>query len=62
MRDYFSSPTLSSDDIVITGIKIKNTESDAMYGNDGYVLELENNLLSDADLETVAGWIGDNLI
>lgn len=62
LRDYFSSPTLSSDDIVITGIKIKNTESNAMYGKDGYVLELENDLLGDADLETVAGWIGDNLI
>lgn len=62
LRDYLSSPTLSSDDIVITGIKVKNTESDAIYGKDGYVLELENNLLSDADLETVAGWIGDNLI
>lgn len=62
LRDYLSSPTLSSDDIIITGIKVKNTESDAMYGKDGYVLELENNLLSDADLETVAGWIGDNLI
>ena len=62
LRDYLSSPTLSSDDIVITGIKVKNTESDAMYGKDGYVLELENNLLSDADIETVAGWIGDNLI
>lgn len=62
LRDYLSSPTLSSDDIVITGIKIKNTESDAMYGKDGYVLELENDLLSDADLETVAGWIGGNLI
>lgn len=62
LRDYLSSPTLSSNDIVITGIKVKNTESDAMYGKDGYVLELENNLLSDADLETVAGWIGDNLI
>ena len=62
LRDYLSSPTLSSDDIVITGIKIKNTESDAMYGKDGYVMELENDLLSDADLETVAGWIGDNLI
>lgn len=62
LRDYLSSPTLSSDDIVITGIKVKNTESDSMYGKDGYVLELENNLLSDADLETVAGWIGGNLI
>ncbi len=62
LRDYVSFPTLSSDDIVITGIKMKNTESDAMYGKDGYVLELENDLLSDADLGTVAGWIGDNLI
>lgn len=62
LRDYLSSPTLSSDDIVITGIKIKNTESNAMYGKDGYVLELENDLLSDTDLETVAGWIGGNLI
>lgn len=62
LRDYLSSPTLSSDDIVITGIKVKNTESDAVYGKDGYVLELENDLLGDADLETVAGWIGDNLI
>ena len=62
LRDYLSSPTLSSDDIVISGIKIKNTESDATYGKEGYVLELENNLLSDADLETVAAWIGDNLI
>lgn len=62
LRDYVSFPTLSSDDIIITGIKVKNTESDAMYGKDGYVLELENDLLSDADLGTVAGWIGDNLI
>ena len=62
LRDYLSSPTLSSDDIVISGIKIKNTESDATYGKEGYILELENNLLSDADLGTVAGWVGDNLI
>lgn len=62
LRDYTSFPTLSSDDIVITGIKVKNTESEAMYGKDGYVLELENDLLSDADIGTVAGWIGDNLI
>lgn len=62
LRDYVSFPTLSSDDIVITGIKVKNTESDAMYGKDGYVLELENDLLSDADLGTVASWIGDDLI
>lgn len=62
LEDYVSSPTLSSDDIVITGIRVKNKESESMFGTAGYVLELENNLLSDSDLGTVAAWIGGNLI
>ena len=62
LRDYISSPTLSSDDIIITGIKLKNSESSVMYGKDGYVLELQNELVEDADLQTVASWIGDSLI
>lgn len=61
-RDYISSPTLSSDDIIITGIKLKNSENSVMYGKDGYVLELQNELVEDADLQTVASWIGDSLI
>lgn len=61
-RDYVSSPTLSSDDIIITGIKLKNSENSVMYGKSGYVLELQNELVGDADLQTVASWIGDSLI
>lgn len=62
LEDYVSSPTLSSDDIVITGIRVKNKESESLFGSAGYVLELENNLLSDSDLGTVAAWIGGNLV
>lgn len=61
-RDYISSPTLSSDDIIITGIKLKNSENSVMYGKDGYVLEMQNELVEDADLQTVASWIGNSLI
>ena len=62
LEDYVNSPTLSSDDIVITGIRVKNKESESLFGTAGYVLELENNLLSDSDLGTVAAWIGGDLI
>lgn len=62
LEDYVNSPTLSSDDIVITGIRVKNKESESLFGTTGYVLELENNLLSDSDLGTVAAWIGGNLV
>lgn len=62
LEDYVSSPTLSSDDIVITGIRVKNKESESLFGSAGYVLELENNLLPDSDLGTVAAWIGGNLV
>jgi hypothetical protein len=62
LEDYVSSPTLSSDDIVITGIRVKNKESESLFGTAGYVLDLENNLLSDSELGTVAAWIGGNLV
>lgn len=62
LKDFFTSPTVSSDDIIITGIKLKNRENEAMYGSAGYVLELENDLVSDSDLNTVAAQIGDSII
>ena len=62
LKDFFTSPTVSSDDIIITGIKLKNRENEAMYGSTGYVLELENDLVTDSDLETVAAQIGDSII
>ena len=62
LKDFFTSPTVSSDDIVITGNKLKNRENEAMYGSTGYVLELENDLVADSDLDTVAAQIGDSII
>lgn len=62
LKDFFTSPTVSSDDIVITGIELKNRENEAMYGSAGYVLELENDLVNDVDLDTVAAQIGDSII
>nr|DAF69246.1 MAG TPA: tail protein [Caudoviricetes sp.] len=62
LKDFFTSPTVSSDDIVITGIKLKNRENEAMYGSTGYVLELENDLVADSDLDTVVAQIGDSII
>lgn len=62
LKDFFESPTVSSDDIIITGIKLKNRENEAMYGSTGYVLELENDLVADSDLDTVAAQIGDSII
>lgn len=62
LKDFFTSPTVSSDDIIITGIKLKNRENEAMYGSTGYILELENDLVADSDLDTVAAQIGDSII
>lgn len=62
LKDFFESPTVSSDDIVITGIKLENRENEAMYGSTGYVLELENDLVANSDLDTVAAQIGDSII
>ena len=70
LKEYGNPPTLSSDDIVITGIKVKNGQSDddtdaeysGMYGEEGYVLELENELIDTDQLETVASIIGEQII
>ena len=70
LKDYGNPPTLSSDDIVITGIKVTNgqpsddTDADysGMYGEEGYVLEFENELIDSDQLETVASIIGEQLV
>lgn len=66
---YANPPALSSDDIVITGIRLKNGETDdntdtdhsGMYGEEGYVLELENELIDTDQLQTVANIIGEQI-
>ena len=70
LKEYGNPPTLSSDDIVITGIKVKNGQSDddtdaeysGMYGEEGYVLELENELIDSDQLETIANIIGEQIV
>lgn len=70
LKDYGNPPTLSSDDIVITGIKITNGQSDGdtdadysgMYGEEGYVIELENELIDTDQLQTVANIIGEQIV
>nr|DAO69858.1 MAG TPA: tail protein [Caudoviricetes sp.] len=67
---YANPPALSSDDIVITGVRLKNGETNdntdtdysGMYGEEGYVLELENELIDSDQLETVASIIGEQLV
>lgn len=67
---YANPPALSSDDIVITGIKVTNGQSNddantdysGMYGDEGYVLELENELIDTDQLQTVANIIGEQIV
>lgn len=69
LKNYGNPPTLSSDDIVITGIKVTNGQSNddantdysGMYGEEGYVLELENELIDTDQLQTVANIIGEQI-
>lgn len=62
LKDYISMPTVSSDDIVITGINIIREGKSETYGTSGYILSMENNLVGESDLATVAAQIGDSII
>lgn len=56
--------------LVITGIKVMNGQSNddantdysGMYGEEGYVLELENELIDTDQLQTVANIIGEQIV
>lgn len=65
------SMDISVDDVVITGVRIveKNKEEDKdvittyQSGSDGYVISIENNeLIKGGAGQTIAGWIGQQLI
>lgn len=62
LRDYLSAPTLSTDNIVITGIQVKSGDASYQYGSNEYVLQIENTLLQTNQLPVVAEWIGASLI
>lgn len=62
LRDYLSAPTLSTDNIVITGIQVKSGDTSYQYGLNEYVLQIENTLLQANQLPVVAEWIGASLV
>lgn len=62
LRDYLSAPTLSTDNIVITGIQVKSGDASYQYGSNEYVLQIENTLLQANQLPVVAEWIGASLV
>ena len=62
LRDYLSAPTLSTDNIVITGIQVKSGDASYQYGSSEYVLQIENTLLQVNQLPVVAEWIGTSLV
>lgn len=62
LRDYLSAPTLSTDNIVITGIQVRSGDASYQYGSNEYVLQIENTLLQVNQLPVVAEWIGASLI
>lgn len=62
LRDYLSAPTLSTDNIVITGIQVKSGDTSYQYGSNEYVLQIENTLLQANQLPVVAEWIGASLV
>lgn len=61
LRDYLSAPTLSTDNIVITGIQVKSGDVSYQYGSNEYVLQIENTLLQANQLPVVTEWIGASL-
>lgn len=66
--DFSSTPTISVDDVVITGIKVNYAIEDETYttlhGTEGYVLSIEDNPLiqSSADANTVANVVGSKIV
>lgn len=69
---HYSSPVVSQDDVVITGVRVVEKKSDEnsqevlttyQSGTDGYVISVEGNeLIKDGVGETVVGWLGEQLI
>ncbi|MDO4649459.1 MAG: collagen-like protein, partial [Eubacteriales bacterium] len=66
LKDFLSSPTVSAEDIVVTGVKVTNSlyNYTAFYNNkvdDGYVITYENELIGNK-VATVAQTIGKAIL
>ena len=72
IRANYSSPTISTDDVVVTGVKVieKNDSEDRSQelttyqtGKDGYIVSIENNeLIKNGAGRDISGWIGEQII
>lgn len=68
LYDFGGTPTIAVDDVVITGIKVENTDSEngysSLFGLDGYVLPIINNPLiqSQSDADVIANSVGAKIV
>lgn len=53
--------TVGTDEITITGVKIKIGDTDYLRGNEGYVLVLENPLVTESNVTTILNMIWNRL-
>lgn len=53
---------VSTDDVVITGIKVKNGEVEALAGEEGYCITLSENPLVEGKESEIAEYLGNKLI
>lgn len=59
------SQNINTDDVIITGINVKGTDEESnsyLYGEEGYVLSIEENPLIQEKLREVATYIGSRMI
>lgn len=68
LYDIMSTPTISTDDVVITGIKVSVVDSEGvettnLFGTTGYVLEIANNpLISREQVTVIANSVGAKIV
>lgn len=68
LYDIMTTPTISTDDVVITGLKVsvvdsEGVETSSLFGSAGYVLEIANNpLISREQVTTIANSVGAMIV
>ncbi|WP_310603467.1 hypothetical protein [Anaerosporobacter sp.] len=68
LYDIMTTPTIATDDVVITGLKVsmvdtEGVETSSLYGSAGYVLEIANNpLISREQVTTIANSVGATIV
>lgn len=58
----YLSGSVSTEDVVITGVKVTDGDETYLSGQEGYLIAIEDNSLIQGSGETVAGWLGEKLI